>query len=147
MSGETIVVFGTQKTLAASGAATPNGTLAVAGTASYDVVADGLGFPDGDFALSIIFATAPLEGSSLTLYARPLGIDGANNGEVPETTRPTLFIGSFIVNDVITQQYILLTARDLPRKADYYIHNLGTGQTVSAGWTLKVTPRSYKAAP
>lgn len=146
MSGETIAVFGTQKTLATAGNAIANNSLDVAAT-PYDVVVDGLGFPDGDFVIAATFAVAPIEGTLLALYAQPMAVDGTNNAEVPESTRPTVFIGSFLVNNVITTQYIVLTARDLPRKATYYIHNASTGQSLAAGWTLKVTPRSYKAAP
>lgn len=146
MSGETIVVYGTTKTLEANGVLIANASLAQADDAAYDLVADGSSFPDADFVLSATFGTAPTEGTVLALYAQPLAIDGANNAEAPETTRPTLFIGSFVVNNVTTTQYIFLTGRDLPKKANYYIHNSGTGQSLNAGWTLKVTPRSYKAA-
>ena len=147
MSGETIVVFGTQMTLqtGASGAVA-NG--AVAATANgYDIVANGSSFPDADFVLAVLFTVAPAENSVIALYAQPASIDGANSAQQPEATRPTIFIGSFVVNDVTTVQYIQLSASNVPKNALYYVHNSGTGQSMSAGWTLKVTPRSYKAAP
>lgn len=146
MSGETTVVFGTTKTLEANGAAIANGAVVQADDASYDQVADGAGFIYADFVLSFAFATAPTENAVLALYARPLDIDGAADAEVPEATRSTMFIGSVPVNNVTTTQYATLIERLVPAKAEYYLHNSGTGQTVSAGWTLKVTPRSYKAA-
>jgi len=147
MSGETIVVFGsTVKTLASSGAAIANNAIGQAATANYGVIADGGGYPDADFVLTGSFATAPTENTVLGLYARPLDIDGTLDTDVPETTRPTLFIGSFVLNNVTTAQTLLLTARDLPRLADYYVHNNGSGQTLAAGWTLKATPRSYSVA-
>ena len=67
-------------------------------------------------------------------------------GEVPEATRPTRFVGSFIINNVTGEQVLQLEAFGLPRKADYYIHNNGSGQSAAAGWTLKVTPRTDKLA-
>ena len=140
MSGETILKFGTPKTLEASGASIANNTLAQADDASYSVASDGAYYPDAKFVISVTFGTAPTEGTTLALYARPLDIDGTNDAEVPETTRPTVFIGTFAVNNVTTAQYIELLAQDVPWSASYYIHNNGTGQTVSAGWTLKVTP-------
>lgn len=146
MSGETIVVYGAVKPLASAGSAIANNSVAQASTASYDITVDGSSFPDAEFVLAATFSVAPTEGTVLALYARPLAIDSTNNAEAPETTRPTTFIGSFVVNDVTSTQYMLLVARDVPMKADYYIHNSGTGQSVSAGWTLKVKPRSYKAA-
>ena len=140
MSGETILKFGTPKTVEASGASIANNTLAQADDASYSVASDGAYYPDAKFVISVTFGTAPTEGTTLALYARPLDIDGTNDAEVPETTRPTVFIGTFVVNNVTTAQYIELLAQDVPWSASYYIHSNGTGQTVSAGWTLKVTP-------
>lgn len=149
MSGEIIVVYGTPKTLEASGSSISNNSLVQADDASYDTSSDGASFPDAEFVLTCAFATGPTEGTSLALYARPLDIDSTNDAEVPETTRPTVFIGTFTVNNVTTTQYIVLNgiyAQGVPKKADYYIHNNGTGQSVSSGWKLVVTPRSFKTA-
>ena len=146
MSGETIVKFGTVKTLEASGAAIASNAMAQADDASYDLVADGAYYPDADFVLTGTFGTAPTEGTVLALYARPLDVDGTADTEVPETTRPTVFIGSFVVNNVTTAQTMTLRAYDLPTKADYYVHNSGAGQTLSAGWALKITPRTVAPA-
>lgn len=146
MSGETILKTGTPKTLEANGASIANNTLAQADDASYSVASDGAYYPDAKFVLAATFATAPTEGTTLALYAQPLGIDGTNDAEAPETTRPTVFIGTFVVNNVATAQYIEMLAQDVPWNASYYIHNNGTGQTVSAGWTLKVTPFTVTAA-
>jgi hypothetical protein len=146
MAGEAIVVPGTPKTLEASGASTANNVVTQANDATYNIVADGASFPDAKFVFSGAFATAPTKNSVIGLYARPLNIDGTADTEVPEATRPTVWIGSFIMNNVTTAQYCELIARDVPWEAEYYIHNNNTGQTLSAGWTLKVTPFSYKAA-
>lgn len=145
MSGETIIKLGTPKTLEANGASIANNTLAQADDASYSVASDGAYYPDAKFVISVTFGTAPTEGTTLALYARPLNIDGTNNAEVPEITRPTVFIGTFSVNNVTTAQYAELIVQDVPWNASYYLHNNGTGQTLSAGWTLKVTP--YTVAP
>lgn len=145
MSNETIVSIGTQKTLEANGASIANNTLAQADDANYSISADGAYFPDAKFVVSVTFGTAPTEGTTLALYARPLDIDGTNDAEVPEVTRPTVFIGTFVVNNVTTAQPIELIAEDVPWNAAYYLHNNGTGQTVSAGWTLKITP--FTVAP
>ena len=146
MSGETILKFGTPKTLEASGASIANNTLVQADDASYRVASDGAYYPDAKFVISVTFGTAPTEGTTLALYAQPLDIDGTNDAEAPETTRPTVFIGTFTVNNVTTAQYIELLAQDVPWNASYYLHNNGTGQTLSAGWMLKVTPCTVKAA-
>lgn len=146
MSNEAIVLFGTTKTLEANGASIANNTLALADDASYSISADGASYPDAEFALTATYGTGPTENTVLALYARPLNVDGTADTEVPETTRPTVFIGSFVVNNVTSAQTMWLRAYDLPAVADYYIHNNGTGQTVSAGWVLKVTPRTIGPA-
>lgn len=146
MAGEMTVVWGTERTLEASGASIANNALAQADDADYSVTTHGSDYPDARFVIAATFGTAPTEGTVLALYARPLNIDSTNDSEVPETTRPTRYIGSFVVNNVTTAQYISLIAYDVPAEASYYIHNNGTGQTLSSGWTLKVTPRTYKPA-
>ena len=91
MSGERIVVLGTPKTLEANGALIANNALVQADDASYDIVADGpsgAAFPDAEFVLTCTFGTAPTEGTSIALYARPLDIDGTSDAEPPEATRP-----------------------------------------------------------
>lgn len=150
MSGENLVVYldANQRVLSSNGAAIASGAIAAAAAASYDVVADGAGYPDGSFVLTCSFGTAPVENTTLSLYAQPLAIDsGPVDAQVPETTRPTMVIGSFVVNNVTGAQSIVLNAYDLPRKAAYWLFNNATGQLLAAGWTLKVTPRTFKVAP
>ncbi len=146
MSNEAIVMLGTQKTLEANGAAIANNALGQADDASYGIVADGLSYPDARFVLTGTFSVAPTENTTLALYARPLNIDGTTDTDVPETTRPTVFIGTFVVNNVTTLQALVVNAFGVPWEADYYIHNNGTGQTLGAGWTLKVIPCTIGAA-
>jgi hypothetical protein len=146
MADELILVFGTPKTLESNGGAISNNAIAQADDGSYGIVADGAYFPHAKFVLAVTFGTAPTENTGLILCARPLNIDSTNNSEVPETTRLGTIIGTFIVNNVTTTQYIELVALDVPWEANYYLFNNATGQSVSSGWTLKVTPFSYKPA-
>lgn len=147
MSNEAIVIVGTQKTLEASGASIANNALAQADDASYGIVADGISYPDARFVLTGAFATAPTENTTLALYARPLNIDSTADADAPETTRPTQYIGVFVVNNVTTSQSLVCNAQNVPWEADYYIHNNGTGQTLSSGWKLLVTPCTIGPAP
>ena len=140
MANEAILKLGTPKTLEANGASIANNALAQADDADYGVVADGSSYPDARFVLVGTFSVAPTENTTLALYARPLNIDGTADADVPETTRPVIYIGAFVVNNVTTAQAMQLMARDVPWEASYYVHNNGTGQTLAAGWTLKVTP-------
>lgn len=130
----------TAKTLEASGASITSGSVVQANDNTYDTVADGGGVPDAEFVLAAAFTTAPTEGALLSLYARPLDILSTNDTDVPEATRPTHFVGSFVVNNIggSVLQYMRLVGRNLPKLAEYYVHNNGTGQTVNAGWSLTV---------
>ena len=147
MSNEAIVFLGTEKTLEASGASIANNALAQADDASYGIVADGDSYPDARFVLTGTFSVAPTENTTLALYARPLNIDGTADADAPEATRPTQYIGVFVVNNVTSAQSMVCDAQNVPWEADYYIHNNGTGQTLGAGWKLLVTPCTVGPAP
>lgn len=146
MSNEAVIVKASPYTVEANGASIANNAIGQADDATYDITVSGNSYPDAKFVVALTFSVAPTEGTTVALYARPIDIDGTNDGEVPETTRPTVYIGSFVVNNVTTTQYIELYAQNVPWKADYYLHNNGTGQTISAGWTLKITPYTLKPA-
>lgn len=147
MSGEMIVVTGTQKTLVSSGASLTNNTMSAASAATYDRTADGGNYPDAVFVLGVAFGTAPTVNTTLDLYARELDIDGTADAVAPTTTYRRRYIGSFMVFNQTALQTISMTAYDVPKLAAYYLHNNATGQTASAGWTLKITPRSISTAP
>ena len=146
MAGEAIVKWGTQKTLEASGASIGTNAVVQANDATYSLSADAASYPDAEFVLKVTYSVAPNEGGQIALYARPLDIDGTADAEVPEAGLPVWFVGSFAVNNVTSLQYMTLLATDLPAEAEYYIHNAGAGQTASAGWTLKVKPRTIGPA-
>lgn len=149
MTNEIKVFTGTPKTLEANGASCSNNNVVQADDATYAVVADGAGYPDAEFGLSFAFATAPTENTTLDLYCSPQDIDGTNDSEPPENG--TAFkgghrIGTFICNNVTTTQYAMCRGYDLPMVGKYWLHNNGTGQTLSSGWVLKVTPRTFGPA-
>jgi hypothetical protein len=143
--GDPILSVGTTKTLEANGASITNASVVQADDANYTLSSDANNWPDAEFVLVCAFVTTSLiEGKQINLYARPLDVQSTNDTEVPEAGRPTHRVGSFTVNGVTTTQYIVLDglfATDLPRSAAYYLHN-ETGQTVSSGWSLYVTPRN-----
>ena len=146
MAGEPTVVFGTTKTLEANGSSITNGSIVQANDATYSIVSDGASWPDAEFVASFTYGTGPTEGTALVLLARPINIDGTGDAEVPEAGLPQVFVGSFVVNNVTSLQYQRCVGFDLPKEAEYYLYNASTGQTVSAGWTLKVTQRNYQPA-
>jgi hypothetical protein len=141
-TNDMVVKLGTTKTLSSSGAAIANNTIVQATDATYSTSADGNDAPDAEFVLACTFGTAPTVNTTLDLYAAEQDIDGTNDAAAPTTTYKPRYIGSFVVNAVTTTQYLKLRSSDVPTVAYYYLHNNGTGQTVNAGWTLKVTPRT-----
>jgi hypothetical protein len=146
-TNDAIVKYGTTRTLEANGASTANTVITQADDADYSLVTHGNNAPDAEFVASFTFSVAPTENSTIDLYARELNIDGTGDVDVPEASafRPK-YIGSFVVNNVTTLQYGKILAYDVPTEASYYIYNNTTGQTISAGWTLKVTPRTVGPA-
>lgn len=141
-TGDAIVKYGTQKTLEAGGASAANNTMVQADDATYVIASDGNNAPDAEFALAVAFSVAPTQNTTIDLYVAEQNIDGTNNGQAPTITYKQKYVGSFVVNNVTTTQYLRLLAYDVPPGGAYYLHNNGTGQTMSAGWTLKVTPRT-----
>jgi hypothetical protein len=147
MSGESIEVLATSnvQVLESAGIGIANGALVMVSN-TYDKIASGAGYPDGQFVLEATFSVAPVENGLLSLYAREYPANGAVRTDAPEATRPGRSIGSFVVNDRTGPQTMILMVENLPPKADYYIHNNGTGQAVSSGWKLSVVPRTFKPA-
>lgn len=141
-TNDAIVKLGTTKTLEANGASTANNTMSQADDATYSISADGSNAPDADFVLSCTFSVAPTENSTIVLYARELDIDGTNDAAAPDANYKPKYIGVFVVDNVTTTQYLKCRASDVPDLASYYIFNNVTGQTIAAGWTLKITPRT-----
>lgn len=143
MTNEVVYAWGTPKILESNGAAITNAQISQANDASYSVVSDGGSYPDALFVLRVQFSTVTgIENRTISLHARPLNIDGTNHAPAPTATFIEKFLGSFVLSSG-TDQYLSLVVHDLPKEADYYLIN-NSGQTVSAGWTLKVTPRTYK---
>jgi len=148
MSGEIIEVRAASAiVLEGSGSALANGAVGVMTSGRYAKQSAGNGFPDAQFALTCQFSVAPIKNSFIAVYARPMAVDGSNNTQAPEATRPTRFIGQFVVNDVTAQQTMEFMANDLPWDAWYYLHNVNTGQQLPVGWAVSITPRTFKAAP
>lgn len=145
MTAPNLELLGTAVTLVSSGSSLTSGSVSAASTGYDKMLASsggGYGYPHGRFVLAGAFGTAPTEGTLIVLKARPLDLSGTNDAEVPESGRGVT-IGSFEVNNVTSTQYMELLAFCLPRNAEYYLHNLNTGQTLSSAWALTVTPLAF----
>ena len=142
-----IEFYGTQDTVTAGG-----GTSAVSNSAfsaSGDVVSGGWTNDDDAVYASMVgaftFGTAPTSYSVINLYARLMDIDGTNDQDTPTATYTHTYLGSFPVRNSASTQYVSIEI-GLPNTKtsqvyEFYIENK-TGQTISAGWTMKVTPKA-----
>lgn len=141
MANETKLVYGTQKTLSTSIASISNNAISAAiGTyASLDT----LDYPDADFVLVVSYGTAPTERTTLDLLVRPLNVVGTSDTLVPQATYRPHFLGSFIVDNVTTQQVLFLRTYDLPKEGELYLFNNSTAQATAANAELYMTPRTY----
>lgn len=145
---DAIEKYGTQDTVTVAG-----GTSTVANdafSASGDVVSGGWTNDDDAVMASMVAffdwnTTAPTANSAVNLYARLLDIDSTNDQDTPDANYQHVYLGSFPVNDVLTNQYIPIEI-SLPNTKtsqvyEFYIENK-TGQSIVAGWTLKITPKA-----
>jgi len=144
--------FGTQDTVTAGG-----GTSSVANSAfsaAGDVVSGGWTNDDDAITaaavLTCAYSVAPTAGTSIALYARLMNIDGTADAITPDSTLRRVPVGVFPVKSQTASQSIP-TEINLPNHYtsqvyDIYIEN-STGQTISAGWTLKITPKAIGPHP
>lgn len=142
-----IEFFGTQDTVTAGGgtASVVDGAFSVAG----DVVSGGWtnddDAPMAAVVLTCAFGTAPTANTTVNLYARLMNINGTSDALTPDADNTHVYLGSFLLDDTTAQQNIPLDVR-LPNQYssqvyEFYVENNGV-QTMSAGWTLKVTPKT-----
>lgn len=133
--------FGTEDTITGSG-----GTVADAafGAAATTWTND----DDAKFAsivLSCSYTTAPDANSYVNLYLRLLNIQSTNDQDVPDANFPHVYVGSFPLNDVTSQQYIpieiMLPNNYTSQQYNFYIENNG-GQTMDSDWNLYITPKA-----
>lgn len=137
-----IEFFGTQDTVYSTPAAVNDGAFSASPT-SWTNDDDA---PRASFVLMTNYSVAPTANSNINLYARLMNIDGTADAPVPSSDCRSVYLGSFVVDDVTTAQYHAIDC-ELPNTAtsqvyDFYIEN-DTGQQIPANWTLKVTPKAY----
>lgn len=132
---------------------TPGAIAAAAFSTAGDVVSGGWtntdDAPIGEFVLKCTFSVAPTALEPVNLYVRPMNLQSSNDPPQPDATYTHSFIGVFVVDAVTTAQYLHATAV-LPNLItsqvyEFYIEN-GTGQTISAGWQMWVTPKTVGPA-
>ncbi len=140
-SGAAVFQYGTQVTCISDSSAIADSAFN-AGTVTALVQSDLC--PLGDAVLDITMAVAPVAGSSIHLYRRDMNIDGVNDATVPDANFKNVYVGSFPLDLVTTQQYIPLTNIPLVVNQEFYLEN-DSGQSTTGTTVLKVTPKTYNA--
>lgn len=102
--------------------------------------------------LECTFATAPTTNTNVLLYFRKMSIDGSNHAQVPDDDFQETYITAFPLENINTIQRVMIGPLAVPNYKDdsvfeLYIKNNGTGQTMSAGWRIEVTPHAHGAKP
>jgi hypothetical protein len=106
--------------------------------------------PQASFVLTFQFPSGTITTGGIHLYARLLNTNSTTDAPVPSTTYLSRYIGSFATaatagSMVATTDYAIQTGPvDLPlmktsQEYEFYLQN-SCGVTMSAGWTLKITP-------
>jgi hypothetical protein len=106
--------------------------------------------PEAVFALKCQWATVTnVANKVVNLYAKPLNIQGANDPVDPSTNRKGTLIGKFTVYAASTGTDYWFNSDDIcplpnyqsSQDYEFYLENL-TGQQISAGWELYITPKT-----
>ena len=151
-TGDGIDKFGTQDTVTAAG-----GTAAVGNTgfsAASDVVSGGWvnadDAPMAGFVLTFQYPSGTIVSDGIILYMRLMDVDGTNDEPQPDTNYKKHPIGKFTPDTAmaaLTDNSITL-GHDVPlpnmkssQVYEFYIENQ-IDVTISAGWTLKIVPKS-----
>ena len=104
--------------------------------------------PSASFVLMFQFPSGTITTGGIHLYARLLNTNGTTDAPVPSANYLSKYLGSFatgVTQMAATTDYALQTGPvDLPmmktsQEYEFYLQN-SCGVTMSAGWTLKITP-------
>ena len=141
--------WGTADALGNTTSAVTNGSFSD-GTNDLDQWTNADDAPLAIFVLEFTTATTGTAGTTINLYARPMNIGsaGTEDAEVPDANFGHMYIGSFPHNNPSTSaQTATFGPVGLPnvitsQPYEFYIEN-DTGQTISSGWELIVTPMTF----
>ena len=146
MANETKWTYASQVTLESTGGATATNAFE---QADVTTLASGnhSNYPWADFVLKTVGHAANVgSNGSINLYRQDLNMDGtAGDAAAPAAANPVQFVASFRVPDAQTSNATTYySAVEVPLAADcaFWIENK-TSQALVAGWTLKVTPKTY----
>jgi hypothetical protein len=143
-----IEFFGTQDTVTAGG-----GTSAVTDT-SFSASGDKTTWTNDDdvktatAVLTFQYPSGTIDRGGIHLYAHVLDVDGTTESPAPSSTYKQKYLGTFPTNTGMsaTTNYsvpieIALLNTKTSQTYDFYVENQ-CNVTMTAGWTLKITPKT-----
>ena len=143
--------FGTEDELTDS---VTTGTVADAAFSDSNDTEEWTNDDDAPYALLKLFvddwSAAPDANSTVDVYIRMIEIESTNDEPQPDANYRGHYAGSFIVDAVDADQYLVMGPFELPnyktsQKYQFYLHNR-TGATMGAlnnEWKLWVTPLTF----
>lgn len=146
MADEAIWTYASQVTLEASGASAASGAMVPANDAAL-TSANHSNFPLADFALTCDFGAAIAGGTTIAVFRQDLNIDGTADAPAPAaSTFEECLVGLFLLpsGQSASATYSLPDV-PLTKECQFSLKN-NTAQTMSAGWVLKVTPKTMEPA-
>ena len=145
-TNDTIVKFGTLDDLDSTSGTVANNAYSVAGDLAAWTNDDDA--PMATMVGLFTFGTAPTASTTIDLFCRLLNIaDTTKDTQTPTDDQPVIYLGSYVLDNVTTEQVLSIDIH-LPnakssQEYEFYIKNNGTGQTLSSGWSLQITPKTY----
>jgi len=141
MAGEAKYAYGSQLTLEASGASAGSGAMVAADDASFNSANSSM-YPLADFVLKCDFGAA-VAAVTVDLFRNDLDIDSTNDALAPTaSTYEQTYVGSFVIKSgQSASAYYPLASVPLTANCQFSVKN-ASAQTMSAGWTLKATPKT-----
>lgn len=145
MANDTIWVYAAQVTLATGGVNVASSGFAQSTSATLST-ANHSNYPWADFSLQVNgFGAVLASNVYVNLYRQDLDIDGTADAVVPGSTFPETFVGTFRIPNTessASTNYFSLTNVPLAKNCQFSIENK-CGQTMTSGWVLKATPKTY----
>lgn len=146
MAGEALKDYGSWVTLEASGASIANNAFGQADDLSFSLVTDGGSRPNLEFELSWAHGTAPAANTTINIYAQDLNFNGTPDAQAPSANNLRRLVATVNVTNTTGNQYARFDVFFAPADAAYWLQNVGTGQTISSGWTLRARAWTLKPA-
>lgn len=147
MAGETIRDYGSWVDLETSGASISSNGFGAADDAAFSLSTDGGNRPHLEIEIEFSFGTGPTTGCLALHHAAQDLFGGTDDSLTPSSSNLTGYLQSIpVAYSTTSAQRQRLDLMFAPGNSKYWLQNVGTSQSVSAGWKLRARAWSLKAA-